>query len=82
MPGELHLTDLFGTSPGPAHFLMEPFLTSDGRREYKKRLLDVLQKLAGLDGRCSDGGRLERIQKSITVTLMLLDSIRAARKES
>jgi len=82
MPGELHLTDLFGTSPGPAQFLLEPFLNSDGRRDYKKRLLDILQSLANLEGRCGDEGRLERIQKSITVTLMILDSIRAARKES
>jgi hypothetical protein len=82
MPGELHLTDLFGTSPGPAHFLMEPFLNSEGRRDYKKRLLGILQDLAGLEGQCGDGGRLGRIEKSITITLMILDSIRAARKES
>jgi len=82
MPGELQLTDLFGTSPGPAHFLMEPFLNSDGRRDYKKRLLGILQNLASLEGQCEDGGRLGRISKSITVTLMILDSIRAARKES
>ncbi len=82
MPGELHLTDLFGTSPGPAYFLMEPFLNADGRRDYKKRLLGILPSVAGLAGRCADGGRLERIARSITVTLMILDSIRAARKES
>jgi hypothetical protein len=81
MPGELPLTDLFGTSPGPAHFLMEPYLNSEGRREYKKRLLEFLQDLAGLEGQCGDCGRLGRIQKSITITLMILDSIRAARKE-
>ncbi len=82
MPGELHLTDLFGTSPGPAHFLMEPFLNSDGRRDYKKGLLGILKNLASLESQCADGGRLGRIQKSITVTLMILESIRAARKES
>ena len=81
MPGELHLTDLLGTSPGAAHFLMEPFLNSDGRGEYRKRLLIILQNLAGLEGQCGDGGRLARISESITVTLMILESIRAARKE-
>ena len=63
MPGELHLTDLFGTSPGPAHFLMEPYLNSDGRRNYKKRLLGILQNLASLEGQCADGGRLGRISE-------------------
>jgi hypothetical protein len=82
MPGELHLTDLFGTAPGPALYLLEPFLDADGRREYKKRLIAVLQDLAGLEGRCDDGGRLARIQKAITVTLTTLDTIRAAKKES
>ena len=58
MPGELHLTDLFGTAPGPALYLMEPFLNADGRREYKNRLVALLQDLAGLEARCDDGGRL------------------------
>jgi hypothetical protein len=61
---------------------MEPFLNSEGRRDYKKRLLGILQDLASLEGQCGDGGRLGRIQKSVTITLMILDSIRAARKES
>ncbi len=82
MPGELHLTDLFGTAPGPALYLMEPFLNADGRREYKNRLVALLQDLAGLEVRCDDGGRLARIQKAITVTLTVLDTIRAAKKES
>ena len=50
MPGELHLTDLFGTSPGAAHYLLEPFLDAAGRREYKTHLLDILQDLASLEG--------------------------------
>ncbi len=35
MPGELLLTDLFGTEPGPARYLLEPFLDADGRRGYR-----------------------------------------------
>jgi hypothetical protein len=81
MPGELHLTDLFGTSPGPARYLLEPFLDAKGRREYSMQLASILQDLASLQGKCADGGRLERIQKAITVTLMNLESIRAARNE-
>jgi hypothetical protein len=82
MPGELHLTDLFGTSPGPAHFLMEPFLNADGRREYKKELIAILEDLSSLQGRCDDQGRLARIQRAITVTLTVLESIRAAKRET
>jgi hypothetical protein len=82
MPGELHLTDLFGTSPGPALYLLEPFLDAAGRREYKKRLLSIVQDLANLEGRCSDDGRQGRILRAITVTLTILDSIRAAKKEN
>jgi hypothetical protein len=82
MPGELHLTDLFGTSPGPATYLLEPFLDGAGRREYKNRLAAILPDLDQMDGHCEDGGRVARIRKSITVTLMVLDSIRAARGES
>lgn len=82
MPGELHLTNLFGTSPGPATYLLEPFLDAQGRREYKKQLVDILKSLVILAGHCADAGRLERIQKAITITLTVLESIRAARKES
>jgi len=82
MPGELHLTDLFGTSPGPARFLLEPFLNAEGRREYKKLLIAILEDLAGLEGSFEDGGRLARIEKSITVMLTVLDSIRAAKQEA
>ena len=73
---------LAGTAPGPALYLLEPFLDAEGRRAYKKRLIAGLQELAGLEGRCDDGGRLARIQKAITVTLTTLDTIRAAKKES
>jgi hypothetical protein len=82
MPGELHLTDLFGTAPGPALYLLEPCLDADGRREYKKRLIQVLQDLQGVADGFDDDGRLARIQKAITITLTMLDSIRSAKKES
>jgi len=82
MPGELHLTDLFGIAPGPALYLLEPFLDAHGRREYKKRLIEVLQDLQGVADGFDDAGRLARIQKAITVTLTMLDTIRSAKKES
>ena len=83
MPGELHLTDLFGTSPGPATY-------PDGAVPECRRARRVQETSAGIlreTSRASKAdaktaGDCERIQKSITVTLMILDSIRAARKES
>jgi hypothetical protein len=82
MPGELHLSDLFGTAPGPATYLLDPFLDASGRREYKKGLIAILEELPTLKTRFRDQGRLDRIEKSITITLTVLDSIRAAKGES
>lgn len=82
MPGELHLTNLFGTSPGPAAYLLEPFLDAAGRRAYMKGLITALERLAKLKGKFQDQGRLDRIERSITVTLTVLESIRAAKAEA
>ena len=82
MPGELRLTDLFGTAPGPATYLLEPFLDAAGRGEYRKQLLSILRDIGELDGKLDDGGRLTRSQKSITVALTMLESIRAAKHEA
>jgi hypothetical protein len=72
MPGELLLSDLFGTEPGPARYLLEPFLDAGGRREYREHLVAILRGLDGLKSRCDDGGRLARMEKAITVTLTML----------
>jgi hypothetical protein len=81
MPGELHLTDLFGTAPGPALFLLEPYLDAEGRRDYRQRLIAILQDLMSMAGQFDDHGRLAGIQRAITLTLTMLDTIRSARKE-
>ncbi len=81
MPGELLLSDLFGTAPGPAKYLLEPCLDADGRREYAKQLVMILQDLDGLKSRCTDGGRLARIEKAVTMTLTMLETIRSAKGE-
>ena len=82
MPGELHLTGLFDETPGAATYLMEPYLTGDGRRAYQKELAAILRELAALEGSCGDEGRLGRIQKAITSTLVLVDTIRRAKGEA
>jgi hypothetical protein len=81
MPGELHLTGLFDETPGAAFYLVEPCLTADGRRAYKKELVGLLRQFAELERTCNDAGRIQRIQKGLACTLMLLDTIRCAKGE-
>lgn len=78
MPGELLLTDLFGTEPGPAKYLLEPFLDANARKEYHSQLVAILRDLEGLKPRCDDGGRLARIEKAITLTATTVATLRTA----
>ncbi len=76
MPGEFKLDQrLFGTSPGPATFLKEPCLDAAGRKEYRKGLKALLVDLPKLNDACNDAGRLQRIQRSVIVTLNLLNTV-------
>jgi len=76
LPGEFKLDQrLFGTSPGPATYLKEPCLDAAGRKEYRKGLKSILAELPKLAGSCDDGGRLDRIQRSLIVTLNLLNTV-------
>ena len=61
-PGELHATPLFGASPGPADYLSEPFLVTEGRAAYKSGLIACLKDVQKLDGQCNDDGRIKRIE--------------------
>jgi hypothetical protein len=77
VPGEFKLDQhLFGTSPGPATYLREPCLDAEGRKSYREGLHGVLRDVDALEGRCQDGGRLERIRRGVIVTLNLLNTIR------
>jgi hypothetical protein len=78
MPGEFCLGPLFGTSPDPAAFLLEPYLTTDGRRDLGHGLRTALRDMAGLDGQFRDGGRLVRMQRAVQVMCQLLATAMAA----
>jgi hypothetical protein len=83
VPGEFKLDqNLFGTSPGPATFLREPCLDAEGRKAYRDGLHAALRDIDALEGRCRDGGRLERIRSGIIVTLNLINTIRYVLGES
>lgn len=76
VPGEFKLDQrLFGTCPGPATYLKEPCLDANGRTEYRKGLMSVLEELSKLQGQCDDRGRIANIRRSVTVTLNMLNTV-------
>lgn len=76
LPCEFKLDQrLFGTSPGPATYLKEPWLGAAGRIEYRQGLKSILADLPKLENRCDDRGRLGRIRRSVIVTLNLLNTV-------
>jgi hypothetical protein len=75
-PGEFKLWQgLFGTSPGPATYLMEPMLSVAGRKEYRKGLEAVLADLPSIEGKCEDRGRLDNIRRSAITALTMLNTV-------
>ena len=56
---------------------LAPGITFDanGRAEYRKGLESILRDLPALAAKCDDGGRIENIQRSITVTLTMLNTV-------
>lgn len=83
LPGEFQLNqNLFGISPGPATFLHEPCLDAEGRLAYKQALKSILEDLPGIETSVADNGRLKRVQRSLIVTLTLLNTIAACQGET
>ena len=75
-PGEFKLDqNLWGTSPGPATYLQEPCLDAKGRKAYREGLVAILGELPKLEGQCDDRGRLTNIQRSVIVTLNMLNTV-------
>ena len=56
-------------------FLKEPCLDAAGRKEYRKGLKAILAELPKLADSCNDDGRLHRIERSVIVTLNLLNTV-------
>jgi hypothetical protein len=76
------LARLSGTEPGAAHYLMDPFLNAQARKDYKRALLSILDDIPKLAGRCDDGGRLERLQRAAIITINLINTIAICKAES
>jgi hypothetical protein len=81
-PGELYLTTQFGTSPGPATYLMEPYLDAVGRLAYKKELELMLKDVFQIEDQFEDNGRINRIKRSIEETLADINNIIASRSST
>jgi hypothetical protein len=81
MPGELHLTNLFGASPGPATYLMEPFLDTEGRKRYKAALVSLLKDVQAIEHDFNDAGRIGRIEQGISEALNDINNIAMSKSE-
>ena len=80
-PGNLRLAPPFGASPGPATYLMDPFLDTEGRRAYKAGLVSLLKDIFNVEQHFSDNGRLGRIKDAIEHTLMTINNIAFSKGE-
>ena len=82
MPGEFYLDRLFGTSPGPAGFIVyDQYMGAEGRAAYKQGLLSVVRDLEPIRAEFRDDGRVEGIRRSVLTTLLLLNTIGACKGE-
>jgi hypothetical protein len=81
MPGELHLTQLFGASPGPATYLMEPYLDTEGRLKYKAGLVSLLKDIQAIENDFNDHGRIGRIEQGVSEALVDINNIAMSKGE-
>ena len=80
-PGELHLTNLFGASPGAASYLMEPLLDTNGRLGYKQGLTEIFKDISRIEYDFNDHGRISRIKQGIDEALTDINNIAMAKDE-
>ena len=73
--GELHLTPLFGTHPGAAHYLQ--IIEAKERRAYGRRLKKLLPTLDRLEPRVRAKSRIRRIKTCIHNVLEDIDKVSA-----
>jgi hypothetical protein len=80
-PGELHLTSLFGATPNAADYVMEPYLTADGRYAYKQGLVQLYKDIQGIEQDLDDNGRVSRIKQGIEAALADINNVALAKGE-
>ena len=72
---------LFGTSPDPAMYLLEPYLTPEGRKQYKASLVVSLATLDAIRHDFQDDGRVERMRRCLILSCHLVNTVMAAKGE-
>ncbi|HET6216664.1 MAG TPA: hypothetical protein VFE27_06560 [Acidobacteriaceae bacterium] len=82
LPGELHLTNLFGASPGAAQYLIDPYLDTKGRLQYKQGLISIFKQLVEIEDDFDDNGRIGRIKFGISETLVDINNIARSKNEN
>jgi hypothetical protein len=80
-PGNFHLTNSFGASPGAPFYLMEPYLDTRGRLNYKRALVSILKRLSLIENQFRDDGRIGRIKNGIEEALVDLNNIAVCKGE-
>jgi hypothetical protein len=81
-PGEFELDEhLFGHSPGPATYLLEPCLNAAGREACKNGLISILRDLPAIENAFDDHGRIDKIRRGIIITLNFLNTISQCKGE-
>jgi hypothetical protein len=80
-PGELHLTNLFGASPGASSYLMEPFLDANGRLQYKQGLTEIYKDISQIEHEFNDQGRIARIRQGIDEALADINNVAMSKDE-
>ena len=81
-PGELHLTSLFGATPNASDYVLEPYLTTDGRYAYKQGLISLYSDVAAIEKEFDDRGRIARIKQGIEAALVDINNIAVSKGES
>ena len=77
----LHITNSFGASPGAAEYMMEPYLDTSGRLNYKEALVGMYADLLTIQHDFNDQGRIGRIKHAIEEALVDINNIAVCKNE-
>jgi hypothetical protein len=80
-PSNFHITNSFGASPGAAEYLIEPYLDTSGRLNYKNALIEIYREVLNIERDFNDQGRIGRIKQGIGEALVDLNNIAMCKDE-
>jgi hypothetical protein len=75
IPANLHITNSFGASPGASEYMMEPYLDTTGRSNYKQALLGIYSDLTSVEQDFDSPQRIVRIKHALEEMLVDLNNI-------